>query len=603
MDDGKHKTCTNRGLGLSWIILILLNINRVDAFDTEIENMRQEGLERYDISIYVEERVEYIHSRIDLKPLISSIDHGRKLTIEFETLANSSFGKILSTKVRRMVAKVEKKLEIMYGRRLSKAERRKRAIEFVGNLISRLCGNPGPEDWKQNTRNILAMKSAIDRQRANSVILHDDIDQIRHSINLQNENLRHVSREVINNVNRLDRVDNALTELVSYLELESMFESITEILESLDDISRDAKTGRCNEKGLDPDFLVDHLRRIESNKAGIAPIFSSWEWQKYYSFELCTLAVHDNEVWITMRIPIINLADQLVRAIPTSNQMWFQSRAKELGLDITLFRHKQMDTYMLMTRSNLETCSKLGTMRVCAVRKTKFKEYNPYVVPIDIGHNRIVITSNVTTGKEIDSKSVCGQDVASVQVLSHSVIRVPDNCVVVAKTFEISKVVANFEITRTTSINLDKIDKISMHKITKKRANVPTFETSKDLPTKRHEFDYNNNRTIDDLKLIKTDPFTTTETLLIASSGSMSVLAACLIIVILILYCLRRSRTSKNRTNEQVVVVVDRSNKQETFNDETVDLINEKHDSNNQAESSIQQSNDESKKPPFQRKH
>ena len=109
MDDGKHKTCTNRGLGLSWIILILLNINRVDAFDTEIENMRQEGLERYDISIYVEERVEYIHSRIDLKPLISSIDHGRKLTIEFETLANSSFGKILSTKVRRMVAKVEKK--------------------------------------------------------------------------------------------------------------------------------------------------------------------------------------------------------------------------------------------------------------------------------------------------------------------------------------------------------------------------------------------------------------------------------------------------------------------------------------------------------------
>ena len=129
----------------------MLNINRVDAFDTEIENMRQEGLERYDISIYVEERVEYIHSRIDLKPLISSIDHGCKLTIEFETLANSSFGKILSTKVRRMVAKVEKKLEIMYGRRLSKAERRKRAIEFVGNLISRLFGNPGPEDWKQNT--------------------------------------------------------------------------------------------------------------------------------------------------------------------------------------------------------------------------------------------------------------------------------------------------------------------------------------------------------------------------------------------------------------------------------------------------------------------
>ena len=179
----------------------------------------------------------------------------------------------------------------------------------------------------------------------------------------------------------------------------------------------------------------------------------------------------------------------------------------------------------------------MGTMRVCAIRKTKFKESNPFVVPIDIGHNRVVITSNVTTGKEIDSKSICGQDVASVQVLSHSVIRVPDNCVVIAKTLEITKVVANFEINRTMSIDLDKVDKITMHRITKKKAKVPTFETPLDLTTKRHEFEYNNNRTIDDLKLIKKDPFTTTKTLLIASSGSMSVLAACLIIIILILYC------------------------------------------------------------------
>jgi len=38
----------------------------------------------------------------------------------------------------------------------------------------------------------------------------------------------------------------------------SLFESIMNIIESLEDIRNDAKTGRCNEKGLDPNFLVNH---------------------------------------------------------------------------------------------------------------------------------------------------------------------------------------------------------------------------------------------------------------------------------------------------------------------------------------------------------
>ena len=49
-------------------------------------------------------------------------------------------------------------------------------------------------------------------------------------------------------------------------------------------------------------------------------------------------------------------------------------------------------------------------------------------------------------------------------------------------------------------------------------------------------------------------------------------------------------------------MVVDKSNKPDTFNNETADLISEDNDSNDQAESSIQQSNDESKKTTFSEK-
>ncbi len=142
--------------------------------------MRQEGLKNSDISIFIKDRVEYIHSRIALKPLSASIEMSMKIGHEFGARPNTSFGKILTAKVKQMVAKVEKKLSLIYDRNGLKSGRSTRSIEFVGNLISKLFGNPGPEDWKQNTRNILAMKSAIERQLANSIELHHDIDQSRH---------------------------------------------------------------------------------------------------------------------------------------------------------------------------------------------------------------------------------------------------------------------------------------------------------------------------------------------------------------------------------------------------------------------------------------
>ena len=170
MDDGEHSSRKDGSLisGLTIAVCFVL-VSTVNSFDTEIDNMRQEGFEKHDISIYTEERVEYIHSRITLQPLISSIEYSRTITASFENKANSSLGKILSARLIGLVTKLDKKLLSLYGKKVRVSEREKRAIEFVGNLISRLFGNPGPEDWKQNTKNILAMREAIEKQMANTI--------------------------------------------------------------------------------------------------------------------------------------------------------------------------------------------------------------------------------------------------------------------------------------------------------------------------------------------------------------------------------------------------------------------------------------------------
>ena len=45
MDNGKQQTATKRGLGLTWIFLIIVFTKRADGFDTEIDNTLFAGVE------------------------------------------------------------------------------------------------------------------------------------------------------------------------------------------------------------------------------------------------------------------------------------------------------------------------------------------------------------------------------------------------------------------------------------------------------------------------------------------------------------------------------------------------------------------------------
>ena len=514
--------------------------------------MRQEGIENYDISIFVEERVEYIHSRIPLRPLITGIEQSIKLSTIFESRANTTFGRILNGRVRRMGKRLETKLKRVYSGRVRKVVRRKRSIEIIGNLISKLFGNPGPEDWKQNTRNIIAMKEAIERQVQNSVVQHHDIDQNRHAINEQSEILRQTTRAVMSNENRLNHIDNELTEIESYFELESMIESVDEILEALIDIKRDAKTGRCNEKGLNPEFLIEHLRRIESNKNSIAPIFASWEWQKYYNFEMCSVALHGDELWVTMRIPIVNLAEQFVRTTPTSSQLWIRDTFYGLGFETLLFKMKNQDVFMMTLKNSLEVCSTLGTSRVCNMRKSKFREATPYVVPIDINHNRVLIVANST--ESYSTISNCN-NIPSHQNLSEIVIlKIPDKCALVSKHFEVSKIATNSNF--STMENVGQIETVKIQRILRKSENkvdnLKEMNSTMDADSE-DEIIANNEKTLEALSRIRTSSNWSTESLLVTTSGTSTALLIMIIGVVLALKCIKKC---KSGSSEQIFVNV-----------------------------------------------
>jgi len=397
----------------------------------------------------------------------------------------------------------------------------------------------------------------------------------------------------------LQQLDGALAEFETYLELEIMYNTITDIIEMLSDISRDGKFGRCNEKGLNQEFLIDHLREIESNKMGIAPIFASWEWQKYYDSNLCSIASHENEIWITMRIPIVNLADQFVRAIPLSSQLWIRDSFYDLGLTTTLFRIKNLDTFMVLTNSNFESCSKVGQYRVCNVRKTKFRMAQLLVVPIVVDHNRIVTLTNATDSVDnssnlVHAKSLCNGDVSSLIIKARTVVRIPEQCAVIGKTFELSR--DHVELQLNSEVEIESVKEPSLRYLDQVKHSNPNISIVTPLPKSSNEIERNN---LETQQILNTINFSTMEKGLIASSSTMSVVAFIALMIIIWIKC---CNTNESREAKIDIALTDRSRSNSMKNEcngMNVDLANSQ-ESSNETDDSLK--NLDNKKPPFQLK-
>ncbi len=333
--------------------------------------------------------------------------------------------------------------------------------------------------------------------------------------------------------------------------------------------------------------MIEHLRSIESNKNGVAPIFASWEWQHYYKYKMCSVAIHKDELWITLRIPIVNLAEQWIRAIPTSNQLWISETLSSMGYKNSLFKSKIADIFMVLTENNLEICDKLGFSRVCTVRKAKFKEFDPFVVPIDVSHGRVLVISN-STYESLEIKSVCDSSTKTMKVNGHSMLKIPEKCTVIAKSFEVSKMAVADDISVNNKIG--EIETILLRQVARNRSSFHAHSIS-DLPKLSTKFDINNNATTKELDKIVTK--WDTGSIITASSSATSVILLLMLLLILILKCLQKYRSSK-----EIIIKMNENDKYESNDIEAqhIPLNNPKENAELAVENAMNDQNRDAKK-------
>jgi hypothetical protein len=130
----------------------------VKGLDKELERDSLMGIGNIGTAIYIEKRSDFLHTKISKGQLLVGIVNLDEWITNFRSMQKSNLDMVMANTLRNQYTSLTRKLETIVGR---KRDREKRSLEFIGNLWSDLFGNPGPEDWRPNNANILALKQAI----------------------------------------------------------------------------------------------------------------------------------------------------------------------------------------------------------------------------------------------------------------------------------------------------------------------------------------------------------------------------------------------------------------------------------------------------------
>jgi len=432
-------------------LLVMGLCGQIKGFDKELEKDSLTGLGKIDLAIYLEKKSDFLHSRIDLKHTVIGLVSLDKWIMGFHSKTRSNLDNVLANVLKKQHSNLVKKLDQIVGR---KGDREKRSIEFLGNIFSDLFGNPGPEDWKKNNANIVALKQAIKLLGHDSISVHKHIDTSELEIETNNKEISRLTKELEDDVGK---VDGQMAMFGNYFKLVDIVDSLDRILNNLIRIKLDGEKGYCSSLALDSKFLQKNLQRLEANNLGLSPIFAYWEWRKYYRHQLCTIVMDSNNIWITIRIPMVKKMEKLIRVTPMQSFVRNIRKFRISGLNPILFRGAEQDNYHLMGQKEFDMCTKLGSIRTCNSRTILFKD--AFLIPMEYAHNRVIFLG--------DNKASCNailrcEKVTDLTITTGQILTIPNSCSVKSRTFEIEDRQMDEFINRMLSVASDEFSKVNL---------------------------------------------------------------------------------------------------------------------------------------------
>jgi hypothetical protein len=436
---------------IKWALLLtaVALLDDSHAFSRALDKIKLDGHDTHDIELFIEQKIQFIHAKIDLKPTIMGLLSLEKCVLRLDRGSSDSLGLSLTKHLNKRLDRIINKLKRVSGKSYINS-RDKRAIETIGNLISDIFGNPGPADWKKVNANILALQKAIRRASDNISENHKDIDMTRNAVESHNNILKTLSAAITREQNDLTNVSKELDSLRMFFEISTLADTIEHQIDNLVEIKTDSVKGYCSDRAINKDFLIENLQNLESNKAGIGPVYGSWEWREYYRYEFCSTAMDNDAVWVSLRIPLVRKSEKLVRVIPGLVIYEVLSHVASYSLNTVLLREKENDKFHIITQASLDLCNQLGNVRTCGVRDVRFGSNVPLIVPVEFARNKLLLVS--TSNYTVKMMAKCPEGISEHTITTDAVLTVPNNCSYTSSSFSIDSGEADVEITKELGI-------------------------------------------------------------------------------------------------------------------------------------------------------
>jgi len=539
-----------------WKVLLvaLIHFDICVAFMKALERSKLDGHDAHDIELYIEQKITFIHSKIDLRPTITALVTLNKCVLQMEKGGPDSLSTALRDNLFRRMDKLLSKLKRVSSR-IAAPDRSKRSIEFIGNLISDIFGNPGPADWKQANANFLALHDALKKLNDNSLTDHLAIDSNTHSIEKHNRDLKMLSLAINRNQNEIDSLNHSMGGLRMYFEISSMTDILESQVDSLVEIKVDSVKGYCSDRALSRDFLTSNLQSLEANKVGLGPVFGSWEWREYYKHDMCTTAMDNDVLWVTLRIPIVKKAEKLVRYIAMPSLREVLTEADSYGVHVNLFKEKNNEKYHAMAQSALDLCNNLGNIRTCGVRDTRFSVTDNTVVPVEFSVNKFLLVGALIT--EVNLMEKCPNGIHEHKIKTDVVMMIPNNCTYVSNSVMINAREADVDIMK--ALGILQFDKFVVHQVERSSSNKSKTSIENIAKHTSNNIFAENKKDIDEM-LNSID--TKHETLSLSYSREKWLFAAGLLGLVLLLATVKvvkmiRKRKVNTTGNEKIQIIVE----------------------------------------------
>lgn len=343
-----------------------------------------------------------IHSGVNLSSTFNAIIQVKSILVKMNRLQSENdiltkldddnlelWDKYKVATISRLSSKLErvsKRLENCFAKNPTLSKNR-RAIEFLGNLISYVTGVPSPSEWRLNQININHLKQAMIDLNTKGDIEGRMITTNEHHIDKLHKSLDILCKQLNLTLGKVNSMENGIRSNLIFNTLKEgsleLLEGVEETVRSVEKIMEKGRLHLATLEGLSDTFTHMALLDIQARNRVLSPIYSSFEVTKYYNLPTATITIHDRQIWTSLKIPLVNFSKYYNQIrIGTQYHDEIVSLARIGAIDPLWFTDNH-DIHTIVSRKAVDSCLNLYKLTLCEGRnvflRTKFDGQSNYL--------------------------------------------------------------------------------------------------------------------------------------------------------------------------------------------------------------------------------